>query len=100
MALKIYYPEDLVHILQGVNMANVRAMTIAVCAAKGSKKELLQMYRQGYRDALIAAGLAFGLRVNVPALAHELPQLPASETLITPVQVVQQAWIGEEEELT
>ena len=59
MALDIYFRADIARVLAALDTTNNR--TVALLPEQTPGAEHIHIYRQGYRDALVAVAVAFGI---------------------------------------
>jgi hypothetical protein len=76
MGLDIWFKEDIKNILAGVEFAN--AHLVNYC-----REEEVQAYRDGFRAALLATAVSFGIyQFGPPAEAHRVGTRTALSTII------------------
>lgn len=94
MGLDVYFRQDIANVLRATACASDGAMGVAadligdpeLChkldAAGIPREKLLQVYRQGVRNALLSVGLAFGLEPAPPSVQRQPGATPGLAGLL------------------
>jgi hypothetical protein len=103
MALDVYFREDIANIFRSINLAGSGTASlvnreISRAASKNEQldaadlAERLEIYEQGYLDALQAVAAAFGIMPNVPVEA--VPDMLAAQNRQdnVPTHAIAQSW--------